>query len=233
MVQFNTLNSIIDDLMLSIRNGHVAETENISRLQVEQWVHTYRALLIKQDIDKDGDINPEYVQHIDGLQLQVVQESEFEKGTAGCFLLETIDRLPKLLDLNHRDSLLSITDMYGNLIQLGSRTKAKYQSSRKYTCNDYIAFIKNNRLRLEGPNMIEYVNIAILADNPLEVPECGSYDKPYPMPTDKIPVLKELIFQKELGIRLQMRSDMSNDSQDDLTLDRANPVPTRTTRSAA
>jgi len=216
MVTFNTLNTLIDDILLTIRNGNIASSENISRIQVEQWIHTYRAFLIKQDIDKDGDINPDYVQNIDGLPLQVIQESDVNNTTAGCFMLETVDKLPKMLDLNHKDSVLSITDMYGNLIQLGIRSKAKYQTNRKYTCNDYIAFLRNGKIRIDGPDVIEYINIAIIAENPLDVPECGSYDKPYPLPTDKIPALKDLIFQKELGLRLQMRSDIKNDSKDNL-----------------
>ena len=48
MVKLNTLNTIIDDIMLSIRNGRISESENISRIQVEQWIHQYRAMLIKQ-----------------------------------------------------------------------------------------------------------------------------------------------------------------------------------------
>jgi len=40
--------------------------------------------------------------------------------------------------------------MYGNLIQLGSYTKAKLQKYRKATCADYIAWVKGNRIYVEG-----------------------------------------------------------------------------------
>lgn len=216
-MKFNTLNTIISDIMETIRNGHVAQSENISRLQVEQWIHTYRALLLKQDIDKDGDINPQYIQYMDGVSLDLIQESKIGDRSTGSHMLETSIELPKLLDLNHRSGLVSIMDMYGNAIQLGSRSKAKYQTSRKYTCNDYIAFIRGKKLRIEGPDLIEYVNLGVIAENPSEVEKiCGSYDQPYPIPADKIPVLKELIFQKELGIRLNVLSDTSNNGKDDL-----------------
>ena len=63
-MKLNTLNTIIDDILLELRNSSVAESEHISRIQIEQWIHNYRAVLIKQDIDKGRDINPMYVQTI-------------------------------------------------------------------------------------------------------------------------------------------------------------------------
>ena len=60
----NSLNAIIDDILLEIRNSDIAESESISRIQIEQWIHQYRALFIKQDLDKGRVINPGYVQII-------------------------------------------------------------------------------------------------------------------------------------------------------------------------
>ena len=57
-MKLNTLDSIIDDILLELRNHNISESEPISRLQVEQWITQYRAVLIKQDIDKGRDINP-------------------------------------------------------------------------------------------------------------------------------------------------------------------------------
>ena len=51
-MEFNSLNNIIDDLLLLLRNNNISESENLSRIQIELWIHQYRALLIKQDLDK-------------------------------------------------------------------------------------------------------------------------------------------------------------------------------------
>ena len=61
-MKLNTLNTIIDDILLELRNSNIANTESISRIQIEQWIINYRTLLIKQDIDKGRTINPQYVQ---------------------------------------------------------------------------------------------------------------------------------------------------------------------------
>lgn len=65
--------------------------------------------------------------------------------------------------------------MFGNLIQLGNETKMKYQKYRKYTCGDYIAYIKNNRLYVEDPgndHQLEWVEIGVIAENPADINEC-------------------------------------------------------------
>ena len=66
---FNSLNTIIDDIILTVRDSDVSESEKLSRIQIEQWIHQYRAYLIKQDLDKGRDINPEYIQTIGPLHI--------------------------------------------------------------------------------------------------------------------------------------------------------------------
>ena len=125
--------------------------------------------------------------------------------------------LPKLIDFHFRTGLVYVKDMYGNLIQLGHETKMKYQRYRKYTCGDYIAYIKNNRLYIEGSdNQLEWVEIGIIAENPADLNECFDPDSEYPVPAHMIPVIKDMIFSKELNIMHQMPSDETNNSRDDM-----------------
>ena len=112
--------------------------------------------------------------------------------------------------------IISVKDMYGNLNQVGNETKAKYQTSRKYTCNDYIAYLKNNHLYLNGPGFLEYVEIEGILEDPTKVADCYDYDGPYPIPANMIPTLKNLIFSKELNIMLTVPTDNTNNSTNDV-----------------
>ena len=216
MVTINTLNSLIDDILLIIRNSNIVESENINRLQIRQWIDTYRALLLKQDIDKDGDINPEYIQSIDNLDLIVTQ---LNPESSVCKMRST-KKLPKTLDLNNRYGLLSITDNNGNTIQIGDESKALKQKYRRFTCNDYIAYQKNGYLNIVGPDLIEQVSIGGVFQNPDEVREfngeCVDNNSPYDIPYDKIPAIKDLILSKELQLSIQMPSDIVNNAKNDL-----------------
>jgi hypothetical protein len=47
-----TLSNLIDDVMLEARNNNIAESEKLSRRQIELWIKSYRAMLIKEKINK-------------------------------------------------------------------------------------------------------------------------------------------------------------------------------------
>lgn len=209
---FNSLNTIIDDILLIVRDNNISESENLSRVQIEQWIHQYRAYLIKQDLDKGRDINPEYIQTIGPLHISKVSRCGVPNG----FNYISDEELPKFIDLHFGSGLVAVKDMYGNLIQVGTETKAKYQTSRKYTCNDYIAYIKNNHLYLSGPGFLEYVEIDGILEDPTKAGDCYDYDSAYPMPADKIPTLKNLIFSKELNFMLSVPTDTTNNSTNDV-----------------
>lgn len=216
MVTLNTLNTLIDDMLLIIRNSNIVESENINRLQLKQWITTYRALLIKQDVDKDGDINPEYIQTLDDIYLEVVPLS----NESGICKMRSLRKLPRTLDLNNRYGIVSITDNNGNTIQFGDKSKATKQKYRRFTCNDYIAYHDNGYLGIIGPSLINKVVIDGIWEDPDKVSEfkgdCSNDDYPYPIPYDKIPALKDLILSKELGVTIQMPSDIINNSKNDL-----------------
>ena len=69
-------------------------------------------------------------------------------------------------------------DMHGNLIQFGSETKRKFQRYRKYTCNDYIAYRKDNRICVENQtNALEYILVEVIAEDPTELVMCYNPDE--------------------------------------------------------
>lgn len=70
-----SLNQIIDDIMLTYRNSVIGESEHLSRIQVEFWIHHYRAYLIRQEIDKGYDINDMYVTTIPMIHLDKVEDT--------------------------------------------------------------------------------------------------------------------------------------------------------------
>ena len=213
-MKLNTLNTIIDDILLELRNSNIANTESISRIQIEQWIINYRTLLIKQDIDKGRTINPQYVQTLSNIHLERIEP------TTGKYLYQSEITLPKLIDFHYKTGLVNVTDLYGNPIQIGNRTKVKFQRTRKYTAYDYLAYMHNNKLYVEGnDNNLEYINADIIAENPADIAgvngECFDPNGQYPVPANMISVIKQMIFANELNIMPQMRSDKTNNGNDD------------------
>lgn len=204
-----TLNQLVDNILLIARNSNISESEHLSRIQIEKWIIAYRAMLIKQDIDKDRDINDMYITTIEPIHLDVVE-------TVPGKIVYVGDReLPKLIDFNYRTGLINVRDMYGNLIQVGNYTKAKLQKYRRATCKDYIAWLKNNKIYIEGDeNELEYISVDVIAEDPTELVDCFDPNADFPIPEAMIPRITSLILERELRALVVMPSDTTNNSQD-------------------
>lgn len=204
-----TLNQLIDNVLLIARNNNIAESEHLSRAQIEKWILYYRAMLIKQDIDKDRDINDLYVTTIEPIHL------EKQEKVPGYFTYVGDEELPKLIDFNFRPGVVAVRDMFGNIIQIGNKTKAKLQKYRKATCKDYIAWVKGNKIYVEGDdNQLEYISVDVIAEDPTEIKSCFDPDKEFPIPAAMIPTITQMILEKELRVMLAMPSDDINNAQD-------------------
>ena len=204
-----SLNELVDNILLIARNSNITESEHLSRIQIEKWIIAYRAMLIKQDIDKGRDINELYLTTIEPIHLDVVE-------TVPGKIVYVGDReLPKLIDFNYKTGVVNVRDMYGNLIQIGNYTKAKYQKYRKATCKDYIAWVKNNKIYVEGDeNELEYISIDVIAEDPTELVDCFDPNADFPIPEAMIPRITSLILERELRALVVMPSDTTNNSQD-------------------
>lgn len=206
-----TLNQLIDNILLIARNSNVAESEHLSRIQIEKWIIAYRAMLLKQDIDKGYDIDSMYTTTIGPIHLNRIE------SIPGRFTYVSDTELPKLVSSHNNNGLCNVKDLFGNLIQAGDQTKAKYQKYRKATCNDYIAWLSNNRIYIQGDsNKLEYIQVEVVLEDPTEEQECFDPDSEFPIPSAKIPTITQLIMNNELKVLTAMPSDTTNDSRDDL-----------------
>lgn len=219
-----TLNNLIDDILLEARNNNIAESEKLSRYQIELWIKSYRSMLIKQKLDKNEPLDDMFKQTI---RMQIEQTEE----APGHYEYVGDKELPTLLNTKSITGLISVKDAYGNIIQIGNETKMKLQGYRKYTCGDYIAYKKGNRVYIYGgDNQLEYIDVEVLAEDPTEDKLC--YDPnidDYPLPAYMWPTIKDLIFDKDFGTMIRQQSDITNNTQDN-TQNGFNPNLYRTSR---
>lgn len=205
-----TLNNLIDDVLLEARNNHIAESEKLSRRQIELWIRSYRAMLIKQKLDKKEPLDGMFTQTI-RMHVNRIEEEP------GHFEYIGDKELPTLLNTKWFTGLINVKDAYGNIIQIGSETKMKLQTYRKYTCKDYIAYKKGNKIYVEGGlNNLEYIDVEVIAEDPTEDKMCYDPSKDeYPIPVYMWPTIKDLIFDHDFYTMSQQQSDATNNTSDD------------------
>lgn len=208
-----TLNQLIDDVLLEARNSNIGESEKLSRHQIELWIKSYRAYLIKQDIDKGRTVNPMYTQT---LRMNIEASVDSQNNQYEYYVSK--EDLPALIDFHFKPGIVLVKDPFGRLIQFGSETKMKFQKYRKYTSKDYIAYLKDNKMYVEhdGENPLEYIDVTIIAEDPTELKIGYDPDKDqYPLPAAMWSTVKDLIFSKDFRTMAAQPSDTTNDSKDD------------------
>lgn len=221
MVTLNTLDSLIDDILEEARNNNVSESESITRIQLEQWIHQYRALLIKQDLDKGRYTNPSYIQSYDA----VIQN--FEGGIDNRIYYSVV--IPNTIDLHFKSGITGV--VYQNReLQLMPSSRVSHQLNKKYSSKEPIAFLKNNRLSISvidtgDLGIYDATNISGIFEDPSQV-EGFLSSNVYPIPANMIPTLKQLIFEKEIKTTLVYPNDTINNSANDLQMQQ----PTRNGR---
>jgi len=226
-VTFVTLNTITTDLLNIIRGSNISGSESISKRQLEAWVHEYRALLLKQDIDKGKYPNPDYIQVISHIKLEKIDLAGDATSTDSLLTDEYIYRtsltIPKTIDLNYKSGFMFIGSPTGDEIQLVPEGRQTWQQYRKYTSTQPICFLKDNRIYVRNNEPLEYLTIRGIFEVPSEVGRFvnAKTDQPYfnedskyPIPINMIPVLKEMILTNELKIESVTPSDTTNDSSD-------------------
>jgi hypothetical protein len=221
MIEFVSLNAITADLLEIIRQAKVSRSEPISRRQLEAWVHQYRAVLIKRDLDKGKMPNPDYIQEIPSIELEVVDRADGSLIDSTTYMLKTKLAIPNTIDLNFKSGFMYVGSIDGREFQFISEGRSQWQQYKKYTSKDEMVFLRNGYLYLLSTDPLRYITVRGVFEIPTDVsnfvnPNMASrssdLDDPYPIPITLLPALKDMILKSELGIEYKMFSDKTNDS---------------------
>lgn len=229
-----SLRTIIDDIMLIVRNNNISESEDLSRDQIAAWVLHYKAQLTKQAIEKDkasGDDERStlsmYERSYGPLELEEVESLD---GTP-LFTRKTKDPIPNLLDKD-KYYINTVYDQEGNPMQYMSQQRRFFQYRRKYTGAELTYRYENEEdgghIYVQG--MSDGMNIKyIYIDGIFEDQYNDDKDEDeITIPDWMVPDIKKAIFTYELPLMLRLPSDDNNNS----TLSDIKPKgPQQTSRS--
>lgn len=226
MAEFTSLSSIVTDLLLIVRGSKVSASEKISKRQIENWVHQYRALLIRQNISNGDTINPDYVQTIHSVELVPVDASGNSNVATGDILYRTSTKIPKTVNLKRMPGITYVGTLNKKRIQLTPAHRMEFQLYKRFTPNDSLAYLENEYIYVFNPHGLRYITIRGVFENPVEAAvysnntmtedEFDSNSK-YPIPVDLLPALKQLILEREIGIEAVTPGDTKNDHSSKLT----------------
>lgn len=214
-----SLRTLIDDILLIVRNNNISESEDLSRAQIAAWIIHYKAALAKAEKDRKDAQN---------------EEDEFDDSltkVAGPIKLEdvpSLDNSPiftrkteiKLEDLFEEDpdNIVSVFDQQGCVIQPMNNLRRHYQYYRKYTPRDLTYFYANGYVMIQGTadcQMLKNIWIKYIAEDNDDAKD----EDEITIPGWMVPEIKKRILSTELAFMIKMPSDDDNNS----TLDGIKP----------
>ena len=216
-----TLRTLVDDILLIVRNNNISESEDFSRAQIIAWVLHYKALLTKEDKDKkeaesyqDNYFDEDLAKTIGPVQLEEVESLDKTK----LFLRRTTTGIDDLFETDPTN-IVAVFDQDGFPIQLMHKIRRHYQWYRKYTGRDLTWYYENGKIYVQGNfdnGCLENIWIKYIAD---ESQDENVDEDEVEIPNWMIPEIKNRIFKNELAFMVRMPSDDDNNA----TLDGIKP----------
>ena len=224
-----SLKSLIDDILLLIRNNNISESEDLSRHQIHQWIKAYKNQIWREE---------RYRRKMEAKQNQLLwddlEDDTFVKRVEiGPLLLEdvpsnseiptftkrTVDEIPDVLD-NNKDSILAIHDQQGEVIQYMDHVRRHYNYWRKYTFGEMTAHYKDDgHIYVQGlvdTNDLRYIYVLYLLEVKDDTAEGDDENDPdedeIMIPAWLVPLIKDRILKNEIAFMLNRPSDDSNNA---------------------
>lgn len=209
-----SLRTIIDDILLIVRNNNISESEDLSRAQIASWVIQYRAYLAKKQEEQDeqtgDDTEPSDTINsttIGPLELENWNNSS-EDDCCGYMFKKTKEKV--LTTEDSESDIISVYDQNYCPIQYMHNQRKHFHRFRRYTYNEPTCWFDNGYIYIEGSNLENIESIYVTGNID---PECyADGEDDVTIPGWMIPDIKKAIMTNELAFMLKRPSDDSNNS---------------------
>ena len=143
-----SLNEIVYSIWEKIR-PELADDDSIDFRLIQDAVHTQRALLLRNEYNRNRTIDPFVIQDLGCVELEVVDRAECCDITIGCSIIRTSQKIPSLIEL-HNESLMWVNpvDKLEKSFSFISYERAKFISGHRFTSRQIYAFVLNNYIYL-------------------------------------------------------------------------------------
>ena len=228
-----TLNEIVYDLRMLVRNNRLTANDRLDDRLLKEWVHTHRATWIRQESSKPGwQVPREIVQSLGCVLLEVSDRSKCTAllTTSGSILRTVLD-IPKAIELKNKSGVIEVgpVDKLALPFSYVTINRARFIGQGKFNKSAICAFPYDSKIYLwaEMTNRslfkyIRYIGVHIISEDPTEVAKfnhadgttCYSDDQEYPMNSWMWKYIREEIKKTNLEPLLKIPTDKQNDADD-------------------
>ncbi|RTK96996.1 MAG: hypothetical protein EKK64_02400 [Neisseriaceae bacterium] len=217
-----TKNQIAYDILSLFYKGETTDDTNLVLPQIKYWIDITRSKLIRNSINKGQSINPDIIQTIECLNVEIVDASECNCEKSGCVIQRTSLKLPTTIETNQSNLLLNVSTSLipGKPFTIIPFSRAPYIKAGKFTNKGNIAFLHNKYLYILSDVLFDKISVSAVFQNPEDLKyfkscsseNCYSEDSEYPMSNHMIDDLKKMVFDTNYRIYFNSQEDDINDS---------------------
>lgn len=219
----STINELIYNVRMEIKDFK-SDDIKLSDRNIEFLINFLRVKLIRQDVDKNKSVSPNYEQSLGVIELENVDKSEDDDFPTGTSILRSVKEIPTPVDVKGDELITSIRGLDGgNRIDFKPEVQAIKNLWTKYASKRLVAYYSGNRLYIVNClNELENITVTGVFENPREVANfkrkdgepCYNPDKDrYPISSHLIDMINTLIKRQELDLYFQLIEDKINDGQ--------------------
>jgi hypothetical protein len=177
-----------------IRNSISEDYRNIDDRLILTLIDQYRAIQIKNELNKDKIIPERIKQTLSGMQMNLSKQSILPFITDKSRILKSNVQIPDIITISNRPLLLNVYSdkILGKSFNVVSRDESVYSGNGKYNTKDVYCFVFNNflyiKLNKNNPNLnlIDFITIEAIYEHPTEIiklqyPTVDLYEFIYPI----------------------------------------------------
>tara|TARA_R110000737_G_scaffold57523_1_gene82923 strand:- start:713 stop:1432 length:720 start_codon:yes stop_codon:yes gene_type:complete len=224
-----TLDEIAYNILNLVRGGRSNTGEHISISQIKFNIKYYRAMFIRRDFAKNGNITRHLEQDLKCIEFEKVDASKCCSLPINCDVYRSKLKIPKTVRLSFKDAITHVSDVSGlETIPIVDAITVQWLPYDKFTKRAKRAYMIEDYLYIYNANGMQFGNVRGVFEDPedLSAYDCdGSacYDAhlAFPVPMDMVQMITQGIASTELKLLAGTFSDTANDNAQDL------PAPSR------
>ena len=215
-----TLNQLAYRIMGLYRSTH-KETDSLNIRMIKDWIHSARAMLLKQRLDKPfAYIDENLVQTITPVPIEDIDSSTLKDESSGRKIMVTAIDIPPTI--NRRGQVECFTrigpiDRLSRRYKMVSQEHALVSGSGKFNRRDVYAFRLGSRIAIKAKdiNPKEKLDIKGVFQNPTQIPDFSD-DGPYPINRELIEAMEDIIVKSKFPTTLIGYADTKADEADNI-----------------
>ena len=223
-----TLDEIAYNILNLVRGGRTNTGEHISLSQLKFNIKYYRAMLIRRDYARNGNITRHLEQDLNCIELEKVNASKCCSLPISSDVYKSKLPIPKTVRLNFTDAITNVADVTGiETIPLVDPTHVQFLPYDKYVKNAKRAYMIEDYLYIYNPSGLQFVNVRGIFENPEDLKsykcengDCYNSSDNYPIPMDMVQTITQGIASTELQLLAGTMSDTTNDNAQDPPISR-------------